>query len=175
MLEHARPARALMIAIVMVPAALSGACSEVSSSSLAPATSAAAASPTPQVSPSDHGSEVTPIDGIYQLTVTKADAVAAGIPSERLVESVGDYELDLVRGQVHVFFTHTITLDGLIGTYAVDGDTVRLISGDGDLHETYRWVLHHGELQLTLLKTDQPGARRFDELTFTTHPWERTG
>jgi hypothetical protein len=166
-----------MIATVMVAAALSGACSADPSSTLsdAPETSATAASPTPPVSPSDGGSEVTPIDGIYQLTVTKDDAVAAGISSGRFVEFVGDYELDLVRGQVHVFFTHTITLDGLIGTYEVDGDTMRLVSAEGDLHETYRWVLHHGELQLTLLTTDQPGERRYDELTFTTHPWEQTG
>jgi hypothetical protein len=181
MLDHARPVRARMVTILVAVSVSVGACSadapttDPSAPATGADTGAATEAPTPTTSASDAGDGVTPIDGIYRSTVTEADARAAGIGPGRFSEVVGDYELDLVRGQVHVLFTHTINSDGLIGSYTVDGDSVRFVAGDGSLHETFRWSLDHGALQLTLLKTDQPGARVYDELVFGTDPWERHG
>ncbi len=181
MVDHERPWRAQMVTMLVAVTVSVGACGAdaptVDPAPPASASETGAASPaaTPTTPASDAGSEVTPIDGIYRSSVTEADARAAGIGPGRFAEVVGDYELDLVRGQVHVLFTHTIISDGLIGTYTVDGDTVRFVAGDGGLHETFRWSLDHGALQLTLLQTDQPGARVYDELVFGTDPWERHG
>jgi hypothetical protein len=115
---------------------------------------------------------VTPVDGIYTVRVTEADARAAGVPAGRFTELVGDYELDLVRGQVVVYFTHGVTIDLLRGTYTVRDDALRLTSDEG-LDQTYGWTREHGQLRLTLLETSDRESRVLDELIFTTHPWER--
>jgi hypothetical protein len=124
--------------------------------------------------PSSTGSEVTSIDGDYHVTVTAADARAAGIAPGRFSDFVGEYQLQLARGQIIVYFTHTITLDLLRGTYTVEGHRLRLVSDDGSLHQMYGWSLDRRLLRLTLLRTDQPDVRVYDELIFTSHPWEQT-
>jgi len=57
------------------------------------------------------GSDTSAADGIYAVTITERDAADAGVPKNRYSDFVGDYELDLVRGQLAMYFTGVITLD----------------------------------------------------------------
>ncbi|MEP6475952.1 MAG: hypothetical protein ABJC60_01645, partial [Actinomycetota bacterium] len=119
------------------------------------------------------GAETTPIDGVYAVTITDADAAAAGIPTHRVADLVGDYQLEMVRGQIRLSRTHGVTLEVLRGTYVVDGSAVAY-SGDETPTLGFEWERDHGELRLTLTETDDPQGRAVHELIFTTHPWDRT-
>ncbi len=138
--------------------------SEVPSATGSPAGSASTAS----------GSDTTAADGIYAVTITERDAADAGVPKSRYSEVVGDYELDLVRGQLAMYFTGVITLDLLRGTYTVRGNELVLAS-DGGPTLRLTWARDHGGLSLTLEETDEPGDRAIDEMVFSAHTWKRTG
>ena len=132
-----------------------------------------AASPTGSPS-SSSGSESSAADGIYTVTITERDAADAGVPKSRFSQVVGDYELDLVRGQLAMYFTGVITLDLLRGTYSVRGNKLELVS-DGGPTLRLTWARGHGGLSLTLEDTDQPADRAVDEMIFSAHTWERIG
>jgi hypothetical protein len=120
------------------------------------------------------GSDTSAADGIYAVTITERDAADAGVPKNRYSDVVGDYELDLVRGQLAMYFTGVITLDLLRGTYTVRGNELEL-APDGGPTLRLTWVRDHGDLSLTLEETDQPGDRAIDEMIFSAHTWKRTG
>jgi hypothetical protein len=120
------------------------------------------------------GSDTSAADGIYAVTITERDAADAGVPKNRYSDFVGDYELDLVRGQLAMYFTGVITLDLLRGTYTVRGNELVLAS-DGGPTLGLTWARDHGGLSLTLKETDQPGNRAIDEMIFSAHTWKRTG
>jgi hypothetical protein len=128
----------------------------------------------PVESASATGSGTTAADGIYSVTITERDAADAGVPKGRFSQVVGDYELDLVRGQLAMYFTGVITLDLLRGTYTVRGKELELAS-DGGPTLLLTWARDHGGLSLTLEDTDQPADRAIDEMIFSTHRWNRTG
>ena len=141
----------------------------ISPSEVRPATGSPAGSPSTAT-----GSDTTAADGIYTVTITERDAADAGVPKNRYSEVVGDYELDLVRGQLAMYFTGVITLDLLRGTYTVQGDELELAS-DGGPTLQLTWARDHGGLSLTLEDTDEPGDRAIDEMIFSSHTWKRTG
>jgi hypothetical protein len=128
-----------------------------------------AASPSPTTD-----SETTAIDGIYSVTISERDATDAGVPKGRLSEVVGDYELDLVRGQLAMYFTGVITLDLLRGTYSVRGHELELESEDGPTLQL-TWARDPGGMRLTLEDTDQPADRATDDMIFSTHTWTKIG
>jgi hypothetical protein len=128
----------------------------------------------PVESASATGSDTTAADGIYSVTITERDAADAGVPKGRYSQVVGDYELDLVRGQLAMYFTGVITLDLLRGTYTVRGKELELASDEGPTL-LLTWARDHGGLSLTLEDTDQPADRAIDEMIFSTHRWNRTG
>ena len=128
----------------------------------------------PVESASATGSETTAADGIYSVTITERDAADAGVPKGRYSQVVGDYELDLVRGQLAMYFTGVITLDLLRGTYTVRGKELELTS-DGGPTLRLTWAREHGDLSLTLEDTTQPADRAIDEMIFSAHRWNRTG
>ena len=138
--------------------------SEVSSETGSPAESPSTAT----------GSDTSAADGIYAVTITERDAADAGVPKNRYSDVVGDYELDLVRGQLAMYFTGVITLDLLRGTYTVRGNEL-VLESDGGPTLRLTWVRDHGGLSLTLEETDQPGERAIDEMIFSAHTWKRTG
>lgn len=168
-----RDAAAIAIVIALAACSSGGGAparsSPPSPSDVASATGSAPASPS-----TAGGSGTTAADGIYTATITERDAADAGVPKSRYSDVVGDYELDLVRGQLAMYFTGVITLDLLRGTYSVRGNELELAS-DGGPTLTLRWARDDGGLSLTLVKTDAPGDRAIDEMVFSTHTWKRTG
>ena len=96
------------------------------------------------------------------------------MPKNRYSDVVGDYELDLVRGQLAMYFTGVITLDLLRGTYTVRGNEL-VLESDGGPTLRLTWARDHGGMSLTLVETDQPGDRAIDEMIFSAHTWKRTG
>ncbi len=141
----------------------------VSPSEVPPETGSPAASPSTAT-----GSDTSAADGIYAVTITEGDAADAGVPKNRYSDVVGDYELDLVRGQLAMYFTGVITLDLLRGTYTVRGNELVLAS-DGGPTLRFTWARDHGGLSLTLEETDQPWERAIDDMIFSAHTWKRTG
>jgi hypothetical protein len=133
-------------------------------------------SPSVVPSPTDSGGDgdaISAIDGIYSVTITERDAAEAGVPKGKFSQVVGDYELDLVRGQLAMYFTGVITLDLLRGTYTVDGHELELASEGGPtLH--LKWARDGDGLALTLEDTDQPADRTIDEMIFSSHTWSKT-
>jgi hypothetical protein len=166
---------AAVLAIVIALVACSSDGGVTSSSAPASPSGVASATRSPAGSPSTAtGSDTTAADGIYAVTITERDAADAGVPKSRYSDVVGDYELDLVRGQLAMYFTGVITLDLLRGTYTVRGNELELVS-DGGPTLRLTWARDHGGLSLTLVETDQPGDRAIDEMIFSTHTWTRTG
>lgn len=169
----ARRAAVIAIAIGMAACGSGGGGGSTSPPTSPPNGSSPAGSPS--ASPSSvAGSDTTPADGIYAVTITERDAADAGVPTSKFSQVVGDYELDLVRGQLAMYFTGAITLDLLRGTYTVRGNELELAS-DGGPTLQLTWARHHGDLSLTLENTDDPGSRAIDEMVFSTHTWQRTG
>jgi hypothetical protein len=131
-------------------------------------------SPASSPASSPAGSERSAADGIYSVTITERDANDAGVPHGQLSQVVGDYELDLVRGQLAMYFTGVITLDLLRGTYTVRGNELELSPESGpDLR--LRWTRDHGALSLTLEDPDRTADGAIDQMIFSAHMWERTG
>jgi hypothetical protein len=132
------------------------------------------ASPIASPGASSAGSEPSAADGIYSLTITERDAKDAGVPHGQFSQVVGDYELDLVRGELAMYFTGVITLDLLRGTYTVRGNELDLAPESGpDLR--LRWTRDHGALSLTLEDPDRTADGAIDEMIFSAHTWERIG
>jgi hypothetical protein len=166
---------AAVLAIVITMVACSSGGGVTSSSAPASTSDIASATDSPDGSPATPtGSDTTAADGIYAVTISERDAADAGVPKSRYSDVVGDYELDLVRGQLAMYFTGVITLDLLRGTYTVRGNELELAS-DGGPTLTLTWARDHGGMSLTLVETSQPGARAIDEMIFSAHTWKRTG
>jgi hypothetical protein len=168
---HTRHHRAALVAASLVIAVALNACGGPSDDGTAPSISTPPSADAVTSSPGG-GSETTPIDGVYAVTITDVDAAGAGIPKSKLDDFVGDYEMTMVRGQIQISFTHGVTGEILRGTYTVDGDLLA-VSGEEGLELGFDWGLQHGELTLDLTETDHPQERSMDELVFTSHPWER--
>lgn len=173
---HARPFRAALATAILAITLTAGACGGSSVTKQSPSEAAASAGGAggAATSVSPVGSETTPIDGVYDVTITENDAAAAGIAKDSFADLVGDYELSLVRGQIRLVRSHGVLLEVLRGVYTVDGNTLT-VSGDETPGLGFDWQLQHGQLRLHLTQTtDQSKDRIVDELIFDTHPWTRT-
>jgi hypothetical protein len=165
--------RCALTALIVIGTAACGTSDGTASASSSPSDAPSVAG-SPIESASATGSETTAADGIYSVTITERDAADAGVPKGSFSQVVGDYELDLVRGHLAMYFTGVITLDLLRGTYTVRGDELELVS-DGGPTMRLTWARRHGGLSLTLEDTDQPVDRAIDEMIFSAHTWERIG
>jgi hypothetical protein len=165
--------RCAVAALIVIGTAACGTSERSGSASSSPSDAPSVAG-SPVESASATGSETTAADGIYSVTITERDAADAGVPKGRFSQVVGDYELDLVRGQLAMYFTGVITLDLLRGTYTVRGKELELAS-DGGPTLRLTWAREHGDLSLTLEDTTQPADRAIDEMIFSAHRWNRTG
>jgi hypothetical protein len=162
---HVRCAVALSIVMGLA------ACGSGASTTSAPTSPSVVPSPT---EPGGDGDPISAIDGIYAVTITERDAAEAGVPKGKFSQIVGDYELDLVRGQLAMYFTGVITLDLLRGSYTVDGHALELASQGGPTLRL-KWARDRDGLALTLEDTDQPADRAVDEMIFSSHTWRKTG
>ncbi len=172
---HARLYRAALATAILAIPLTAGACGgSVTKQSPSEAAASAGGASGAATSVSPAGSETTPIDGVYDVTITENDAAAAGIAKGSFADLVGDYELSLVRGQIRLVRSHGVLLEVLRGVYTVDGNTLT-VSGAETPGLGFDWQLQHGQLRLHLTQTtDQSKDRIVDELIFDTHPWTRT-
>ncbi len=139
--------------------------------SAAPITSAPPAV-TPEPSESAGSSARSPIDGVYRVTVTRQDGVAAGLSNRQAGEIDGVVTTTFSLGQVTQFINGGILADGFMGSFVVEGDRVVLTSFDGyELTLGYR--LRGDELTFTLDEPDSGVDAAFDAALWTSHPWEQ--
>ena len=153
--------------------ALFPACSgdATSAASAAPITSATAAV-TPEPSESAQSTARSPIDGVYRVTVTRQDGVAAGLSNRQAGEIDGVVTTTFSLGQVTQYINGGVLADGFMGSFMVEADRVVLTSFDG-YQLTLGYRLQGNELTFTL---DEPGSgpdAAFDAALWTSHPWER--
>jgi len=127
---------------------------------------------TPGASESAASSARSPIDGVYRVTITRQDGVAAGLSNRQAGEIDGVVTTTFSLGQVTQFINGGILADGFMGSFVMEDDRVVLTSFDG-----YELTLGYGltgdELTFTL---DEPGSgldAAFDAALWTSHPWER--
>lgn len=138
----------------------------------APTITSAPAAVTPEPSVSAGSAARSPIDGVYRVTVTRQDGVAAGLSNRQAGEIDGVVTTTFSLGQVTQFINGGILSDGFMGSFVVEGDRVVLTSFDG-YQLTLGYRLKGDELTFTL---DEPASgtdAAFDAALWSSHPWER--
>jgi TRAP-type C4-dicarboxylate transport system substrate-binding protein len=111
--------------------------------------------------------QVTPLDGVWQVTYTRAEFVAAHPdPSEVVPANYGSFTLTLRRGE----FSDT-------GTYAVRGDTITFYQGQAVWR--YRWSVYRQTLTFKKLGGQEPGCSlsvslgQCEPTGYVVKPWRR--
>jgi TRAP-type C4-dicarboxylate transport system substrate-binding protein len=111
--------------------------------------------------------QVTPLDGVWQVSYTRAEFVAAHPdPSEVVPANYGSFTLTLRRGE----FSDT-------GTYAVRGDTITFYQGQEVWK--YRWSVYRQTLTFKKLGGQEPGCSlsvslgQCEPTGFVVKPWRR--
>jgi TRAP-type transport system periplasmic protein len=135
-------------------------------------------------SPSGHGSpgavtkttQVTPLDGVWQVTYTRDELAAAHPdPSEVVPENYGSYTSRFHRGDS--WFTRPGTRPGPPTSYVVHGDTITFYQG----HEIwrYKWSVYRQTLTFQKLGGQAPDCTpsvslgQCEPTTFVVKPWRR--
>jgi TRAP-type C4-dicarboxylate transport system substrate-binding protein len=111
--------------------------------------------------------QVTPLDGVWEVSYTRAEFVAAHPdPSEVVPENYGSFTLTLRRGD----FSST-------GTYVVRGDTITFYQGQAVWR--YRWSVYRQTLTFKKLGGQEPGCSlsvslgQCEPTGFVVKPWRR--
>lgn len=100
---------------------------------------------------------VTPLDGVWEVTYTRAEYAAAHPdPSEMVPENYGSFTLTLHRGSFS--FTRPGARPGpqTSGTYAVRGDTIAFYQGPAVWR--YKWSVYRQALTFKKLGGQAPGC-----------------
>jgi hypothetical protein len=115
----------------------------------------------------------SPIDGVYHVTITVDDGVAAGL-SERQAGSIdGKVATTFSLGTVRQFIDGGVLSDGFMGTFAVEGDRVILTDNEG-VSLTLGYELKGHELLFTIVDDPAPSpGGAFDAALWTSHPFVR--
>jgi TRAP-type transport system periplasmic protein len=122
--------------------------------------------------------QVTPLDGVWEVTYTRAEFVAAHPdPSEVIPENYGSFTLTLRRG--HSSFTRPAAQPSpqTTATYVVRGDTITFYQGQ----ETwkYKWSVYRQTLTFKKLGGQAPDCSlsvslgQCEPTTFVVQPWRR--
>jgi hypothetical protein len=115
----------------------------------------------------------SPIDGVYRVTITADDGVAAGLTQRQAGEIDGEVETTFSFGTVRQFINGGVISDGFMGSFAVEGDTVILTDFE-DVSLTLGYELHGKELTFTIVDDPAPSpGDAFDAALWTSHPFER--
>jgi hypothetical protein len=123
--------------------------------------------------------EVTALDGDWEVSYTKDDLVAAKPdPSEVVAENYGQFTLTLRRGTY--IYTHKDPQTGwrMTGTYAVEGQTITL-RPEEQVTWTYRWSVYRDALTLERVSGQAPNCSLSVSLgmceptTLVVKPWRR--
>jgi TRAP-type transport system periplasmic protein len=122
--------------------------------------------------------QVTPLDGVWEVSYTRAELVAAHPdPSEVVPGSYGSFTLTLHRG--HSSFTRPGARPSpqTTATYVVRGDTV--IFRQGQAIWRYRWSVYRQTLTFKKLGGQEPGCSlsvslgQCEPTGFVVKPWRR--
>jgi hypothetical protein len=125
----------------------------------------------------------TTLEGTYTVTVTREDAIRAGVPEavpwspwNQVDNDTGDFTLTLLDGHATMLQTasHQVYGPEWMATYQVSGHRITFIVSGASV-TTFRWHLVRGDLTfefVTLAPTDPLlEVRRI--AIFTSHSWER--
>jgi hypothetical protein len=129
----------------------------------------------------------TTLEGTYTATVTREDAVQAGVPEtapgssfNQVDNGTGDFTLTLQDGRATMLQTasHQVYNPTWLATYKVSGRQITFIrSGPLVNHSvtTFRWHLDQGDLTLEFVSIAPPDPilKVLRIAIFTSHPWER--
>ncbi len=122
--------------------------------------------------------QVTPLDGVWEVTYTRAEFVAAHPdPSEVVPENYGSFTLTLHRGDFS--FTRPGARPGpqTSGTYAVRGDTITFYQGQ-EIWK-YKWSVYRQTLTFKKLEGQAPDCSlsvslgQCEPTGFVVKPWRR--
>ena len=152
--------------------ALFPACSGDATPAASAAITSAPPAATPEPSESAGSTSRSPIDGVYRVTVTRQDGVAAGLSNRQAGEIDGVVTTTFSLGQVTQFINGGILSDGFMGSFVVEGDHEVLTSFD-DQQLTLGYRLKAKELTFTLDESGSGLDAAFAAALWTSHPWER--
>jgi TRAP-type C4-dicarboxylate transport system substrate-binding protein len=117
--------------------------------------------------------QVTPLDGVWEVSYTRAELAAAHPdPSEVVPENYGSFTLTLRRGD----FSSTGP-GALPGTYVVRGDTITFYQGQAIWR--YRWSVYRQTLTFKKLGGQEPDCSlsaslgQCEPTGFVVKPWRR--
>src|SRR5215471_11522618 len=140
-----------------------------------------APSPAPGNGPPGAGTkttQVTPLDGVWQVSYTRAEFVAAHAdPSEVVPVNYGSFTLTLRRGNSAFTRPGARPSPQTTATYVVRGDTITFHQGQAIWR--YRWSVYRQTLTFKKLGGQEPGCSlsvslgQCEPTGFVVQPWRR--
>src|SRR5215470_14336721 len=140
-----------------------------------------APSPAPGNGPPGAGTkttQVTPLDGVWQVSYTRAELVAAHAdPSEVVPVNYGSFTLTLHRGNSAFTRPGARPSPQTTATYVVRGDTITFYQGQAIWR--YRWSVYRQTLTFRKLGGQEPGCSlsvslgQCEPTGFVVKPWRR--
>jgi len=116
--------------------------------------------------------QVSPIDGAWQMTITVQDGLDAGLDYGRARQLAGPRQLELSLGVVREIRPESFETVPVNGTFRVEGPFV-VVHDHGETL-VFRWTIAGGDLRLSLSDDSRSSAGdAVDRLTWTTHTWHR--
>ncbi len=122
--------------------------------------------------------QVTPLDGVWQVTYTRDELVAAHPdPTEVTQDNYGSFTLTFHRGDVSETKAGTRPGAQSIGTYAVRGDTITFYQA-GEVWK-YKWSVYRQTLVFKKLEGQAPGCTpsvssgECEPTGYVVKPWQR--
>jgi TRAP-type transport system periplasmic protein len=122
--------------------------------------------------------QVTPLDGVWEVTYTRAEFVAAHPdPSEVVPENYGSFTLTLHRGNSATTRPGARPTSQTTATYVVRGDTITFYQGQAIWR--YRWSVYRQTLTFKKLGGQEPGCSlsvslgQCEPTGYVVKPWRR--
>jgi len=122
--------------------------------------------------------QVTPLDGVWQVTYTRAEFVAAHPdPSEVVPENYGSFTLTLHRGNSATTRPGARPSPQTTATYVVRGDTITFYQGQAIWR--YQWSVYRQALTFKKLGGQEPGCSlsvslgQCEPTGYVVKPWRR--
>jgi hypothetical protein len=123
-----------------------------------------------------HGTNSSRIDGVYRVTWTETEAIAAGAPYSSAHADLGfahghPVVIDITFRQGHFSLRDTSQRPPCTGTYTISGSTVSIHERPpacrGDIRAS--WSTQSGQLRLRVTKATDQG----DAIIFGARPWTK--
>jgi hypothetical protein len=113
----------------------------------------------------------SPIDGVYHVTITVDDGVAAGLTQRQAGNIDGKVATTFSLGTVRQFINSGVISDGFMGTFTVEGDHVILTDNEG-VPLTLAYERKGQALTFTIVDDPAPSpGDAYDAALWTSHPF----